>query len=327
MQAVATGDIVKQLFEEYYVKSNIDADSYTSSHWQELHKNVNVVFDADNVALLAGTGFGDLQNRSLVYRCCSAMTILCYLIILKQRGQLIQLFPEAVRLSKKIGLYFTYDAFRQVCVLAALEPYLKKPGVRVIIIGDGYGFLSALIKNKYPQAKISLLDLGKTLLFQAYDCQKAFTQAQFHLVTTGGTIPANADFVFCPTEDLECLSSQEFDIVINVASMQEMNSQTIKRYFDFLRRTIAKDGVFYCCNREEKIMPGGEVARLNEYPWDKDDQFVWDEVCPWYRFFLSFQRGTQGPKIGKIRIPLINYFDGVVRHRLVKFAKTSRASL
>jgi len=44
-----------------------------------------------------------------------------------------------------------------------------------------------------------------------------------------------ADFLYCPAETLHALEKYRFDIAVNVASMQEMTSATISRYFDFMR--------------------------------------------------------------------------------------------
>jgi SAM-dependent methyltransferase len=321
MPSLESVNIVRQLFEEYYVKPDASAEHYASSHWRQLHQEARVEISGEKIVALAGRGFGDLQNASLVYRFFSWLTIGCYVLILNNRWRILRLLPSAIRLSREMGLYFTYDAFRQVCVVAALEPYLSGK-TRVLNIGDGYGFLSALIKSRYPEARITCVDLGKTLLFQSHYCQKAFPTSVRHLVEQYGTIPAVADFVFCPAENLESLAGETFDLAINIASMQEMNSETVARYFRFLRNTLSPQGLFYCCNRQEKVMPGGEVSRIADYPWHAMDQNIWDAVCPWYRFFLSLHRAPQGPRLGNLRLPFVNYFDGVVRHRLVKLVST-----
>ena len=63
-------------------------------------------------------------------------------------------------------------------------------------------------------------------------------------------------------------------------------------------------------------MPGGEVSRFISYPWHDQDRHLVDEDCPWQKHIFSFHRTTNGPKLFHWRIPLINYFDGIVKHRL-----------
>ena len=200
--------------------------------------------------------------------------------------------------------------------------YFKSRGVeRILIIGDGFGFLSAFIKEMLPQAKITLIDLGKTLLFEVHHCSKAHPHLVHCLpfdVRTGDHNPEalDASFVYCPAEHIKTLKDFEFDLAINVNSFQEMNNETVNNYFDFMRGSLKKENLFYCCNRIEKIMEGGEVSRFFSYPWRKDDIHLVDGYCPWQRYFLSSQLSMRGPELQGIRIPFINYFDGPVFHRL-----------
>ncbi len=321
MHTASTQDIVRQLFDKYYASSDDRHDPLTSSHWRQYHQEANIRFEGQSLVFLSGVGFGDLQNHSFVYRLFSWITVVCYLIVLKNRFKILSILPTAISLAKKMGLFFTYDAFRQVCLLAALQPCLSKKDLRVVNIGDGYGYFSALLKTYYPNSKIVLIDLGKTLLFQANYCQRVFPD-ESHLLISDRVVPdGHENFVYCPAEHLEILLGMEFDLAVNVASMQEMNAKTVDRYFTFLRKVLRSDGLFYCCNREEKIMPGGEVSRISEYPWHQDDQHLWNEVCPWYRFFLTWHQALRGPRLGKFRIPFFNYFDGTLRHRLSRLVR------
>ena len=182
--------------------------------------------------------------------------------------------------------------------------------------------MASLIKEVHPHAKIYLVDLGKTLLFQCHYCFKAHPKSNHHLVTRdSGAIDGflETDFVYCPAEHLSRLDPVMFNWAININSMQEMNTETVQNYFKFLRMHMAKDHLFYCCNREEKIMPEGEISRFLSYPWHKDDLHLVDEACPWQKCILSRRSLEKGPKIFNRRVPFINYFDGDIRHRLSVF--------
>lgn len=315
--------VVRELYHRYYPKDPVPPDSLTSSHWENLHKLAKVRISEKEILEINGFGFGDFQNSSPAYRFLSWLTIFCYGAVLKERILIFRYLPDAVTLANRMGLFFAYDAFRQVCAFHFLEEYLRKPGIKVLNIGDGYGFLSALIRQWNPSAQLICVDLGKTLFFQAYFCQKAFPRERMALAGHEAEDFEKAGFIFCPADRLESLNIRRFDVAINIASMQEMNTDAIGGYFRFLRSHLSPDGVFYCCNREEKIMPAGEISRIAEYPWDAKDRVLVDEICPWYRFFLSLRRASRGPEIMKMRWPLINYFDGNIRHRLVKLAAGS----
>jgi hypothetical protein len=45
--------------------------------------------------------------------------------------------------------------------------------------------------------------------------------------------------------------------------MQEMNLPIIEAYFDDMRAIASNQQlIFYCCNREEKILPHGKITKL-----------------------------------------------------------------
>lgn len=312
-------NIVTTLNEKYYQADQTPKD-FVSSHWEQLHKQLRIETDQKKIKSLKGIGFGDLQNFSFPYRVFSWFTIVSYLFKLSGWAHIVKLMRVALDLVKRMGFPFTYDCFRQVCALSLILNYLpKKKELRVLNIGDGYGFLSALIKEIIPEAKICLVDLGKTLLFQAHYCLKAHPQKKHALIVNGTEqeqIRYDADFIYCPAEELPQLAPLSFDLAINIASMQEMNERSIKYYFDFLRTNMKEENLFYCCNRLEKRMPDGEVSRFFSYPWSSDDNDLIDETCSWYRHFFSIHKAKMGPKIFKWRVPFVNYFDGMIRHRL-----------
>lgn len=311
-------NILTSLYNHYYL-SDQTPSHLVSSHWREIHQSTNVEVSngrIENLNLL----LGDHQSLRFHHKILNWMTIWSYLIRLGNRNAAIRVMNKAIPLAKRMGLTFTYDCFRQACTVTLLTrhiPMNKK--MRVINIGDGYGFLSSLIKEVFPHTQLCLVDLGKTLFFQSYYCQKAFARKKHFLVSkdlAGSDIDADADFIYCPAEHLSSLAILSFELAINVVSMQEMNAATIGHYFAFLRAHMKEENLFYCCNRLEKCMPGGEITRFFSYPWDERDRHLIDALCPWQRYYFSFHKTRYGPKVFKWRIPFIAYFDGDIRHRL-----------
>lgn len=311
--------VVKNLYEKYYLK-NETPKTIASSHWKFYQEQIKVECHGDEIISLSGFGFGDMQNSSRISKIFSWITIASYMCQFINRNELLALMKKAVALAKKMGLVFSYDCFRQVCSLSLImkNGKIREGKLHIINIGDGYGFLSALMKELFPNSLICLVDLGKTLLFQAHYCEKAHPECSHRLVLNLSERINGSDlgFLYCPAEYLEKLNELSFDIAINIASMQEMNEISIATYFNFLRNHMPSNNLFYCCNREEKEMPGGEISNFSSYPWEKGDVHLVDEYCPWHLYFLSCDRGKNGPQLFKIRIPFINYFDGPHRHRL-----------
>lgn len=256
-------------------------------------------------------------------RILDTLCIASYLARLPNRLVLLRACRDASEVCAKMGLHLTLDTFRQVCTLDLLRRFVPAMSrgreLTLLMIGDGLGLLSGLIKQAYPDATLVLVDIGRTLLFQAYYCQKGFPTA-IHARAESVADPGDADFVYCPAEELAHLERFRYDVAVNIASMQEMNTQTIERYFSLLRRRSRRDNVFYCCNRESKTLAGGEVVRFHDYPWAEADRIIVDGPCPWHRYFFSRERRTRGPTVFGRRVPLVSYFDGTLLHRLVVLA-------
>ena len=202
---------------------------------------------------------------------------------------------------------------------------MRQRRLNVLMIGDGFGVLASMFKSVFPNSTVVMIDIGKTLLFQAYRCQRAHPGAD-HVLATAEADLQSAEFVYCPAEQLESLGNLRFDLAVNTNSMQEMNDQTIQGYFDFLRGHFHPENLFYCCNRESKTMEGGEVSEFLNYPWRDDDRHLVDGVCPWLDYFLSWGRNLRGLSILGKRVPMVNYYDGVTLHRLTVLATDSVGS-
>lgn len=317
-------NIINELYNRYFIENN-QPENLVTSHWKYYHNKIEIEFADNRVKKIKGYGFGDLDERFFISRVFSWITIGSYLFQIKNKRELIRLIRIAIPIAKKMGLLFSYDCFRYVCSLNLIMSNMRvkdKKRINIINIGDGYGFLSALIKEVFPDSLICMVDLGKTLLFQAYYCGKSHPDHSHFLITdiTKDMIKEadidKCDFLYCPAEYIESLKGISFDIAINIASMQEMNENSIKAYFEFLRVHMTSDNLFYCCNREVKEMQGGEISRFYAYPWLQEDVHLIDDYCPWYKYFLSVQKAKNGPSFFKLRIPFINYFDGDILHRL-----------
>ena len=317
-------ELLKELFENYYYSDNTP-ENLISSHWKYFSEKFNVQLDdGGNVISLKGVGFGDMAEVSIISKILAYIGHISYFLRLPYKRDLYQLILKSFKICSLMGVYFSFDCFKQVCSLSLIKRNLLKnmenKRLTFLVIGDGYGFLSALIKSTFPNSSIVLVDLGKTLLFQTYYCQKVHPNCSHHGINQKTIVDRNNfekyDFIYCPTEFLDEISTFKYDITVNIASMQEMNILTINRYFDFIRKCSNVDNLFYCCNREQKILKAGEILEFEGYSWSQHDVHLVDEYCPWYKYFLSLSRTKNGLKILGIRIPIINYFDGPIRHRL-----------
>jgi len=303
-----------------------------SSHWRRYGGLFDIDMDAEgNLRSVVGAGIGSMRWsrdwKGVAQRVLDQVCILLHLFRLPDKKVLFRLLGEGKRLCRRMGLHLTLDAFRQICTLAVLEKYIRQEikgdSLHVLMIGDGYGFLSALFKRRFPPATVVLVDIGKTLLLQSYYCQRAYPRS-VHTLAEQADATDQADFIYCPAERLEVLEKFTFDIAVNIASMQEMDPRVVNGYFAFLRKNFRKKNLFYCCNREKKTMPGGEVSEFVKYPWRPEDQYLIDGPCPWHQYFMAVGRSGNEVSLFGIPIPFVHLYDGSHLHRLAVMATEER---
>jgi hypothetical protein len=257
-------------------KMTVDRDlEHTSSHWQ--------VWGARN------TGYGT-QRKGSVGDVIGAPLLA---LTSPNRWWVLGQMRQAIALHRSMGLAFTQDSVRQLCTLALLRPLLSDRA-RVLIIGDGFGVLAALLASQYPTATLHLVDISPAFDEQRSRLSQAFARNE------DGT-----RFTFTHAGDLSAqrFGDRRYDVAVNVASMQEMNPSEVARYFDFMRGRVTH---FYCCNRERKTFPDGTVSAFDEYPWSDRDEVLLDEPCPWHQWYVSYLP------------PFVHRYDGPTRHRLVR---------
>ncbi len=311
--------LVAAIYGRYYLDPAGRDAPYVSSHWQDRSSKFDVDIDERGVVRrLNSVGMGLTASRRPLDIALAHICWMSYLIRLPQRAQIARLMPMAFRVVRRMDMHFSFNCFKDVCalelVLRHIDPHPPKGRLNILMIGDGYGFFSSLIKAVLPSSTLVLIDIGKTLLFQSVNCQAVHPQA----VHRGIEEPwhgCDVDFVYCPTEDLG-LVDIDFDLVTNVGSMQEMNNSTVARYFEFMRRHVSDRTLFYCCNREHKRLRGGEVSEMLRYPWSEGDQHLVDERCPWYDYQLMTY---QSARLRGMRMPRIKRYQPIL-HRLTVMA-------
>lgn len=308
--------VEQSLFARFYAGD--DASSGMSSHWREFSSRFSATVGEDGRLELSGYGFGDCRWQNARHRLFDTLTRWTHLRHLPHRAALDDRYQSAARVVRAMSLDPTFDVFRQVCtadlIVRALGSHVPS---RILMVGDGYGVLGTLLKIQYPKAQVVFVDLGKTLLFQAHHVGRALPHVQQSLIAPSTETWPETGVVFCPADHAARIGDVAADVAINVASMQEMTPDTIAAYFAVLRRSLGTSGLFYCCNRERKVLPGGEVAEFLAYPWRETDDILLDEPCPWHQYYLA-PRGFGW--WGSVPVPFLQRYDGVHRHRLVRFA-------
>lgn len=315
-------EIIVKLIDKYF--DTPDTSGQTSSHWKHFHAKTNYR-TIEGTIELEGAGFGYTPKVGYIFRFFDLLGQLLTILWCNNRLKIIKNLPKGISIAKRMGHPFTKDCLR------ALYTYINFIQDRnyssITIIGDGWGFLSGIIHSYDPHTHLTLIDLGKTMTFQYATLSKAFPNAKIRVLdeeNTDDDIAKRDNIELCPADKYLGLASRYNDLIINIHSMQEMDKSTINEYFKYIRLALKEGGLFYCCNRVSKKLPCGTTIRLYDYPWMPKDTVLLDEECPWVTFFVSTWRAKRGPRIFGRRIPFINYYDGPIRHRLVKMHTTEQ---
>ena len=242
--------VYHRLHKRFYNDSQAVIGKSASAHWQEFSRRFVVRKIGGEKFYRAGYGFGASDSKGFINSICSYIGNYFSLAFLKSPG-LRHDVNQAKWLVKRMDLVFSQDAFRQVCTLNFLNRYsnlITEPR-KILIIGDGHGILTALLKARFPSARFILIDLGSVLFFQSYYLSKAFPGAS-QIIADEAATDGSEVFTFCPAECLDAMPEGNIDLAINIASMQEMDPEIIASYFDIMRSHATR--LFYCCNRLEK---------------------------------------------------------------------------
>ena len=294
---------------------------HTSSHWQLRGGRITVQRTGGRLVLQA-YGFGRVDRKwGFLGRRVQSLERLTYWNVTSPLKSYPPVWRMARRLAADLKFDLTFDVWRQAVALSVLTDHWAAYGLShqtFALIGDGYGFLGALIRRQFPESRVYSIDLPKILIFQARTHQLANPH---DTLLVGGK--ETGDVVMVQPDEVESIPVG-IDCAVNIASMQEMTSASIESYFTFLRRRSTSRSRFYCVNRSHKALVGGEVTNFEKYPWQSDDEVFIDARCPYISHVLARRTSGNGPRVLGVRVPFVNYLGGTQMHRLVHLAPAAQ---
>jgi putative sugar O-methyltransferase len=296
-------------------------DPAASSHWRKYH--TGFTFTGDDFSGIQG--FGNLEHPYTGWRAVAHHW-------LQQRyRRMAASFPAFAELdalnkaiTKKQNRSYDLDVLRQTLTLAFLRkqiPDAFHENATAWVIGDGFASMSCLLFASRSVNTIVLINLSKTLMVDLWYLRRWMGEEVFaqsvHLITDVSDVNAlsasdsTAKYprvIAIQAMDHDLLNHLPADLVINIASMQEMDLSVIAGYFNNIHTAAARYQplYFYCCNREEKLLPDGTITRIDAYPWEAGDAILVNERCPWHQQYYL------------LKPPFYFPYDGPIRHQLRK---------
>jgi hypothetical protein len=293
-------------------KQDLD-DSAASSHWQEYHQD----FSFGEQGFLGLRGFGGYGSRKLGF-----LHSIMQLRFREMGGNFDSyesFFHSAQKICRSQQRVLDLDVLRNVLSLALLSqkaPQAFGIDKTVCVIGDGFGIATALLVESERVKQVVLVNLTKTLTvdlhyLRSYMGDKFEDEVVLLCADELGSdefaVCRDAKVVAIEAASCDLLSRTSIDLFINIASMQEMNPSTISHYFDLIRENASKKPtLFYCANREHKVLPDGTDVIFDDYPWDSADKIILEGLVPWHQQYYRFVP------------PSFRTYDGPVKHRLLE---------
>ena len=148
-------------------------------------------------------------------------------------------------------------------------------------IGPGTGNMASLLYHHF-NTKLFLVDLPMTFFFSSAFLMQFCPAAKIALPHETAGInfdPEGYDIIMMTPQQTHQMQDQSIDLTVNLHSMQEMNDQVIRSYFDLIDRTTKPGGYLFCANRVEKVMDG-KLLRFVDYPWRSQTRTIVYELDP-----------------------------------------------
>ena len=284
-------------------------EKVSSSHWDLYHKD----FKYENGVLSGLIGFGNLTKT---YKGLHKKIHLLFQWIYRKKAIDPFLFNKIDKKADEITFLQNrannLDVIRQSLTISFLNKKIDFKNVNnAIVIGDGFASITSLLVENILVNRVYLINLRKTLLVDLIYLKKAIGDNRFdrELILIESkecikSLKSRHKFVAIEAENYELIKYLKKDLVINIASFQEMSKEIIDNYFKYIYNKSEEPFYFYLCNREEKVLPDGEKISFNNYNFHPEDQIIVDELCPWHQYYY-----IKYP-------PFYKKYDGPARHQL-----------
>ena len=119
---------------------------------------------------------------------------------------------------------------------------------RVIEIGGGYGGLARIFKLLHSDVCYTIVDLLESLFFAYIFLSLNFPELKILFIQNNQDFNYDDyDIVLVPVQFCNVLRNEEYDIVVNTGSLQEMPDVTVKFWMNFIQNVI-RVRLFYSWN-------------------------------------------------------------------------------
>lgn len=236
-----------------------------------------------------------------------------HLSLKKTSGVFADLKSVKLHYEKWSNLSLSDNIIFHYYFLNLFKGFFKEDKIKTILeIGAGNGNFPSILFNDYSPKKIIIVDLPETIVTAYIFLSNLFPKARIKLPNEvkneNNTLEDEIDFMFLTPNQLKYVNADSVDLAININSFQEMKHKQVDVYFNFIQRVVKNSGYFFTVNRIEKI-PSDDYAfkieqteppiRFFEYPWNKKNKILINEVSRLHRLVQLHDIGIRLEKIKK----------------------------
>lgn len=143
-----------------------------------------------------------------------------------------------------------YEDMIESMILAL--PFHQKEKINVLDLGCGTGNISLKVKERFPNARITSVDMAKNMIKIAKQKLASYN---------------DIEFIIADVRDLEFVD--EFDAVVSSLALHHLHHPEKKPYYHRIKSFLKKGGVFY---NTDNIL--GSSPHLNQLYMDKWIEFL-----------------------------------------------------
>jgi len=124
----------------------------------------------------------------------------------------------------------------------------------ILEIGGGYGGLARCIQKYKSNIAYVIVDLEETIFFSMCYLKEQLPEKHLYFVSNLDTLQLEPNSIyFVPQHRFEVLGNLNFDLAISQQSLQEMTSNQVRRYLNFVKNNVRH---LYSCN----LVDHGQLA-------------------------------------------------------------------
>lgn len=177
--------------------------------------------------------------------------------------------PAGARELSRLGLWNGYvdfchrhgfiaaglNSMKCYYMASVLEKELgPKENVNILEIGGGVGNLASILIDIAKVNQYFIVDLPEMILNSSMAIRALYPDLPVHFLYPEGEEahnPLESGVYFCVPEMIGAITSESFDLAVNIDSFQEMTEPQVRTYLGLVQRAVKPGGIFVNLNRRK----------------------------------------------------------------------------